>query len=658
MHDVAYDSSKVTNCHYPNFLLRGINLQLHDTPIFAGESRLLSIESLLKCNLRIPQFQRPYDWGDEQVNDFIDDLIESQAKGIPLFLGLIVLHSESSAYAIIDGQQRLTTLMLAIAALGGLDKVLRSTGGLMNPWVSPRTKDVSFAKGLMNGNPEPAATLSQWRMDSAFKQLRMSDRVRLKTLLQCEVIAYVAPNLSGATRLFERINLRGKKVCEFDLVKNRLIEWAILVDDAQVRSDLEAFITQRYDFLYGLLDPKAADQPYDSDKLLKVHWILFRDVQFKSGDRVLDKMAAWLTAEAKAGSRIVDLIERYLDSLVQAASIWVWVERPFSVSRPQYGKELHQALLDFEKLGREGELQPLLVSSIKRFGSEAKGFVRFCEINSFRAALAKKNSNHGRSVKWRLARQLYNDSLVDAQGRPIDTPEGLAHQLFWLNTPWWSMKEVRDFEESPKEFVSDVMPRDMFENPKFLIQYRSLVHYIFWKYGQYLLTAKEWRTKIQMDIDPFQEAVWFEFDDGCFLKWDIEHIYPQTPDDIESREGRAFQSTMEPWLNHLGNLTVLPIKDNRGMKNAAFTKKLEWMLEQQKVPFNQLLSDRSYTGNLMDKPHWGPNNCRKRMEAIRAFADVAWGCGPIQDLGVGRRDNRIKGHEGEEDDENIEASNS
>lgn len=613
----------------------------------SGESRLINIEALLSHSLIIPQFQRPYDWESAQIDDLIKDLQEAQRKKTPLFLGLVVAHIDAAGYAVIDGQQRLTTLMLAIAAKGGSASVLRSYGGPAQLWVKPRNADVSFTKALVRENLEPPFTLSQWLLTSAIRQLKESKDFTLETLLKCEVIVYIAPTLAGATRLFERINLRGKKVSQFDLVKNKLIEWAATISDTGARTELEQFITSRYDDLYKLLDPKASEKPYPSDKLLRVQWILFHDAQFKSSDHVLDRLGTWLEDSLAQGLHLAEVIEKYLDSLNRVAAMWVFVERPYVCDRPELGPKVRQALLDFAKLGREGELQPLLIAALLKFGKDADSVIRFCEINSFRSALAKKNSNHGRSGKWRMARQLYNDTLQDNKGEAIHAPKDLIHQMFWLNTPWWNQEEAAllDFELTAEDAKSEVLAEDAFDNSQFLTQYRHIVHYLFWRYGQFLLSDKEWKRLVQVDINPFQESVWFASEENSFTTWDIEHIYPQTPDDLDSKPGRQYRAAMEHWLNHLGNLTVLPIRDNRGMKNSAFESKLLWMLAQKKVPFNELLSERSYTGNLMHRPHWGSNNCRKRVQWIREFAKTAWGLDAIQALGVGPYDARVRGAE-------------
>ena len=67
--------------------------------------------------LRIPEYQRPYVWGEKQINKLLDDWIEYSKiddKDKPLFyLGSIILHQDENNHLnIIDGQQRITTTLL------------------------------------------------------------------------------------------------------------------------------------------------------------------------------------------------------------------------------------------------------------------------------------------------------------------------------------------------------------------------------------------------------------------------------------------------------------------------------------------------------------------------------------------------------------------
>ena len=71
----------------------------------------------------IPEYQRPYSWGDDEIYTLFDDLWnfsiergkEDSAKSY--FLGCVVSYHENSERQIIDGQQRITSLFLLLRAI-------------------------------------------------------------------------------------------------------------------------------------------------------------------------------------------------------------------------------------------------------------------------------------------------------------------------------------------------------------------------------------------------------------------------------------------------------------------------------------------------------------------------------------------------------------
>lgn len=76
-----------------------------------------------KVLFRIPVYQRNYDWSDSNCNRLLEDIYNIIKSGDKHFLGTIVFMSAKSGgfalqeYVIIDGQQRLTTLMIILKAL-------------------------------------------------------------------------------------------------------------------------------------------------------------------------------------------------------------------------------------------------------------------------------------------------------------------------------------------------------------------------------------------------------------------------------------------------------------------------------------------------------------------------------------------------------------
>ena len=83
-------------------------------------------------SFKLPEYQRPYDWDQNNVQRFLQDCL-SGLKGVATepsghhytFLGTVILTSDESkeptfdgnSLLVVDGQQRLTTLLLFSCAL-------------------------------------------------------------------------------------------------------------------------------------------------------------------------------------------------------------------------------------------------------------------------------------------------------------------------------------------------------------------------------------------------------------------------------------------------------------------------------------------------------------------------------------------------------------
>lgn len=72
---------------------------------------------------QIPRYQRPYSWGDDQLEKLWDDLLEAKENDPNYFLGSVITAKpeDSSSYLdIVDGQQRLTTLTILLCVFRDL----------------------------------------------------------------------------------------------------------------------------------------------------------------------------------------------------------------------------------------------------------------------------------------------------------------------------------------------------------------------------------------------------------------------------------------------------------------------------------------------------------------------------------------------------------
>ena len=73
------------------------------------------IKDVFKNFYIIPRFQRPYSWQNEEVEELLNDIIENDTN---YFIGSIVTYKANGDFkGIVDGQQRLTTLILLLSAI-------------------------------------------------------------------------------------------------------------------------------------------------------------------------------------------------------------------------------------------------------------------------------------------------------------------------------------------------------------------------------------------------------------------------------------------------------------------------------------------------------------------------------------------------------------
>jgi uncharacterized protein with ParB-like and HNH nuclease domain len=81
------------------------------------ESQDRKIDELLKAHtFLIPRFQRPYSWEPDHITEFWQDVLENLDQSY--FIGSMVVYKVGrSSVAVVDGQQRLTTITILLCAI-------------------------------------------------------------------------------------------------------------------------------------------------------------------------------------------------------------------------------------------------------------------------------------------------------------------------------------------------------------------------------------------------------------------------------------------------------------------------------------------------------------------------------------------------------------
>lgn len=85
------------------------------------DSHLQTLEDIeqAKIALRIPSYQRPYVWSADDVLKLLNDIVAAfDAKEPHYYIGTVLSSEQRKTYELIDGQQRMTTLMLMVSAFG------------------------------------------------------------------------------------------------------------------------------------------------------------------------------------------------------------------------------------------------------------------------------------------------------------------------------------------------------------------------------------------------------------------------------------------------------------------------------------------------------------------------------------------------------------
>ncbi|MGL5369994.1 MAG: DUF262 domain-containing protein [Plesiomonas shigelloides] len=75
--------------------------------------------TVMSSQLCIPEYQRPYCWKEQQLSQVLAGIRsqKEQLPDLPYYLGSLILHQENGKLNIIDGQQRVTTLVLIASIL-------------------------------------------------------------------------------------------------------------------------------------------------------------------------------------------------------------------------------------------------------------------------------------------------------------------------------------------------------------------------------------------------------------------------------------------------------------------------------------------------------------------------------------------------------------
>jgi uncharacterized protein with ParB-like and HNH nuclease domain len=222
----------------------------------------LTISEILEKSYLIPRFQRPYSWGTEEIELFYNDIKENTAN---YFIGHMVTYKiTDDKKGVIDGQQRLTTITLALCAIRnkfieigekklseGVQKYIQKTdrhGELQNILISESSSP--FIKESFQDIPNnindifksQAQTEEEKSLKSAYDQINIKiveelnrnkskfskkkflENLRDK-LLDVTLVYVELKDKDSAYIIFQTLNSTGKDLDLIDLIKSQLLNF-------------------------------------------------------------------------------------------------------------------------------------------------------------------------------------------------------------------------------------------------------------------------------------------------------------------------------------------------------------------------------------------------------------------------------------------------
>lgn len=179
-------------------------------------------DSLLKkiYILAVPRFQRVYSWQDEHWVIFLEDVLRSWKKRDlnTDFWGSILLCKKDNIYEIVDGQQRIITLLLLQLSLGAEIEV----DNKLPLSLSDKEQNEIFMKLVAKehlGTAEKRNNIFRAKYYFDTKLKNKDKQSILKFLYKTIISVVIVDDEVESNLLFSRLNTRGLELTQVDLIK-------------------------------------------------------------------------------------------------------------------------------------------------------------------------------------------------------------------------------------------------------------------------------------------------------------------------------------------------------------------------------------------------------------------------------------------------------
>jgi hypothetical protein len=495
--------------------------------------------SLSTNTLAVPMYQRAYSWEEENVSNFLTDINTAFSNGeSEYFMGAIVLQGAEHSYAVVDGQQRLTTATVFIAATRDFLKAMANdavassletkfllTKDTWTQQISPRMSlsvydNDFFLKCILGGeNIKPERESHQRLFNARQKCLEFLEYMnkthndwfdRLAKLVtymehKARIIQVIVPNEANAYVIFETLNDRGKDLSASDLLKNYLFGRAgDRIDEVQTK----------WNQMLGILDSHGGDDVVIT--YIRQLWSATREVAREK------ELFAKIKAKIVSSQQAVD----FANELVVRADHYSAILNPSHQLWKEIGGDAQSLIQSLSVLKLE-RYRPALLGLLGRFnGKELLDSMRIILNGSVRYLIAVGAG--GGSLEG-----AYSDVARKVTAGEITTAKAFGQEL------------------------AKIIPNDDFFRTAFLSLRVSKAFL-----ARYFLGALERAARGEENCELIPNG------DTMFVN--LEHVLPENPGNNWPNWTPELADT---FARRLGNLALLSTKKNTDIGNESFDEK-------------------------------------------------------------------------------------
>lgn len=534
------------------------------------------VKGVLSSNYyNIPRFQRPYSWAREHIEDYWNDTI-AESDEDDYFIGSMVIYRiNSDVCGVVDGQQRMTTIMMLLCALRdemineGYEDLARGIHSLLERpnidnkpvyvlttetsypyfqeyilkyeksdiFVKAKAEEKNLSSAFCQIKELVKNSIDAIRNDPSFIGNKRTEKIKNRLLeirdkiLSPKLIFVELENEDDAYAIFETLNTRGKELGVSDLIKTlltRLIktknvgidtvafQWGRIVDcigDSSEELDLNTFIHHFWLSMYEYLPVKKL---------------------YKSAKKVIRKTNA----------------QSFLNELEADSTTYREINEP-SYRVWEKGESEIKRSLEAYKIFKIKQDIPMVLAVMRDY---KKGILKQKDVDRILRAIEHFHFIFSAVTSQRSSGGI--SQMYASAGRMLAKANTREEKILVINE---LIKKLKEKIPSYREFEADFI--ELKYSNKFSKQ-KELVKYIL--EGLHRNSIKD----IVVDYD----------------KMTIEHITPQRP--------QLSSNCKEENIGNIGNLILVPASLNDELGNKSFNEK-QRILRNNGVMIDPIVSDTS-----------------------------------------------------------------